>query len=110
MPIYDYLCKDCGAFSAQMPMSAYLDDQHCPHCGRSAPRALLTTPYFASMDSGKRRAHATNERSSHLPATAAGSGRHPPSCSCCHGPQRRQADNPTLTKSFPGNRPWMISH
>lgn len=110
MPIYDYLCADCGAFSAQMPMSAYRDDQDCPTCGQRAPRALLTTPYLASMDGGKRRAHATNEKSAHLPATSAGTGRHPSNCGCCRGPEKRQADSPTPMKSFPASRPWMISH
>lgn len=110
MPIYDYLCDQCGAFSVQRPMSAYQDDHNCPDCGRSAPRALLTTPYFASMDSNKRRAHVTNEKNSHLPATTAGTGRHPPNCGCCHTAQKRQADSPAGMKTFPGSRPWMIRH
>ncbi len=104
MPVYDYLCADCGPFSALRPMSAYASPAPCG-CGAEAPRALLTAPTFAGMDTGARRAHATNERSANAPLQ---SRKHPASCGCCR-PTKRTAEA-VGAKSFPAARPWMISH
>lgn len=113
MPEYDYLCSECGAFSETRPMADYAEPQPCPGCGVAAPRALLTVPNFATMDAGRRNAHATNERSAHAPALSGASSRHPRNCGCC-GPQRKagtlRAEAVPPAKSFPARRPWMISH
>lgn len=105
MPVYDYLCGDCGPFSATRPMAAYADPAACSGCGGDAPRALLTAPAFAGMEGAARRAHATNERSAHAPLQ---SRKHPASCGCCR-PTKRVAEA-VGAKSFPAARPWMISH
>ncbi len=110
MPIYDYLCDACGPFTALQPMSAYEADMNCPECGGAAPRALLSVPHFAVMDAGRRKAHALNERNAHMPATSAGTGRHPRGCACCKPAGKRQADAPAAMKTATGPRPWMISH
>nr|WP_295742245.1 zinc ribbon domain-containing protein [uncultured Acidocella sp.] len=110
MPIYDYLCPGCGAFTALVPMAAFEADHDCPDCGKAAPRALLNVPHFALMSSSKRQAHATNEKSAHAPESTRRSGKHPPGCGCCGSSPKLKADAPAPMKSFPGNRPWMISH
>jgi putative FmdB family regulatory protein len=108
MPIYDYLCADCGSFQDERPMAEYDSPQPCPGCGGSAPRALLSAPSFALMDGGKRRAHATNEKSAHAPRVARGHGA---SCGCCKPAKRKaEAVSAPAAKSFPGRRPWMLSH
>ena len=63
MPVYEYLCNDCGPFTDMRPMSECDEPQDCPQCAGEAPRVILTAPNFFCMPSDKRKAHATNERS-----------------------------------------------
>jgi putative FmdB family regulatory protein len=109
MPVYDYACSDCGVFTAMRPMAEFRDPCGCPECGEPAPRAFLTAPALAGMNSNRRRAIATNERSAHEPRRSAGHG---PGCGCCSGtkPSARTATSASGAKSFPSARPWMISH
>ncbi len=104
MPSYDYLCATCGSFTALRPMADYAAPQDCPGCGRSAGRAMLSVPNIAAMPAGKRHAHATNERSANAPRLS-----HRPGCSCC-SPAKPKTTGPAAAKSFPSQRPWMISH
>lgn len=107
MPVYDYACADCGVFTALRPMAAYQDPLGCPDCGAEAPRVMLTAPALAGMDPTRRRAAATNERSSNEPRKAS----HAPGCGCCSGRGlRTPAAAAGAVKSFPKARPWMISH
>jgi putative FmdB family regulatory protein len=112
MPVYEYLCDDCGPFTAIRPMAEYADPNACPNCDAPAPRVLITAPNLATMSTPLRAAHATNERSSHAPQTLSGlKASHGSGCACCTGKSsritRRHRDG---SKSFPTNRPWMISH
>ena len=118
MPTYGYICSDCGPFERFRPMAESAEPSDCPACGVSAPRVILTAPHMATMDAGARKAHATNEKSSHAPhlstreARQGGHG-HGAGCSCCSGGGKKQsravytADG---SKTFPSARPWMISH
>jgi putative FmdB family regulatory protein len=108
MPIYDYLCEACGPFSDFAPMANFEAGSTCPECSRAAPRALLSVPHFSAMSVARRTACATNEKNAHAPETSKRTGRHPPGCGCC-GTSRSKIEN-KATKSFPGTRPWMISH
>ena len=86
MPVYEYLCNDCGPFTEMRPMSEFEAPQDCPHCEAPAPRAILTAPAFFCMPSDKRKAHATNERSRHAPKTLDQyKASHGPGCGCCSG-------------------------
>jgi putative FmdB family regulatory protein len=114
MPVYEYDCEACGPFTALRPMAESAAPMECPACRRDAPRAYLTAPYFATMSSERRLAHATNERSAHAPPNlAAFKAKHGAGCACCGGKssmKRRTARGKNGAKSFPGSRPWMISH
>ncbi|UGV27531.1 zinc ribbon domain-containing protein [Rhodopseudomonas boonkerdii] len=113
MPVYEYLCDDCGPFTDMRPMAECDDPQFCPICTISSPRVILTPPAFFCMPSDKRKAHATNERSTHAPQTVAEyKAKHAPGCGCCSGkkPSRLMKKTATGAKSFPTARPWMISH
>ena len=103
MPVYDYACSDCGPFTVLRPMAQFRDPHDCPDCGAECGRAFLTAPNLASMDAGKRKAHATNERSAHAPRRSSGHGA---GCGCC----KPVSTAPAAAKSFPNARPWMISH
>lgn len=112
MPVYDYACAACGPFTAFRPMADYDKPAPCEGCGAAAPRAILTAPALASMDAGARRGMAVNERSRHEPRRSGGS--HPSGCGCC-GPSARMkaavaGAGSGAAKSFPGARPWMLSH
>lgn len=134
MPVYEYECGDCGAFTALRPMAEFEAPCPCPDCGEVAPRVMLTAPAISAMSRSSRLAHAANERSAHEPRRSSGHGA---GCGCCSGKSlslkgkgarqgagagqgegARQgkgggfaasaAGSPA--KSFPAARPWMISH
>ena len=113
MPVYEYLCNDCGPFKDMRPMAECDDPQDCPHCETESPRVILTAPAFFCMPSDKRKAAATNERSSNAPMTSAEyKAKHGPGCGCCSSkkPARLVKQTRSGGKSFPTARPWMISH
>lgn len=66
MPLYDYLCKDCGPFRDWQSMSAAEGPIDCPTCGDPAPRAI-TAPFIANMNPHNRIAHQRNEKSADEP-------------------------------------------
>jgi putative FmdB family regulatory protein len=112
MPVYEYMCKKCGPFTAIRPMAEFEKPHECPDCGRDAPRVLLTAPRMSLMASDIRTAHATNEKSAHAPKS---SKAHGAGCSCCSGKsvggsKRLVKQGRDGSKSFPTARPWMISH
>ena len=115
MPVYEYLCNDCGPFTDMRPMAECDDPQDCPNCETESPRVILTAPAFFCMPSDKRKAIATNERSAHAPKTVAEyKAAHGPGCGCCSTGKNKPARLVTKSKSgakgFPTARPWMISH
>jgi putative FmdB family regulatory protein len=112
MPLYEYLCDDCGPFADSRPMAEYNDPQACPECRAISPRALLTAPRLACLSTTTRTAFAANERSAHAPQTLdAYKAKHGPGCGCCSS-RKGRAVNKTKSgaKTFPTARPWMISH
>ncbi len=112
MPVYEYLCSDCGPFTRMRSMSEYEQPSECPECGASAPRVILTAPHCATMAADRRLAHATNERSANAPRTSSSmKGSHGAGCGCCSGKTSRlMRRGKGGSKSFPTSRPWMISH
>jgi putative FmdB family regulatory protein len=116
MPVYDYLCGRCGPFTDIRPMAECEQPSQCPRCGRKAQRAFLTAPYFAALPAERRLAHATNERSAHAPSTLSDMKKaHGVGCHCCTRKSmgnagRAKNSGKNRNKTFPGSRPWMISH
>ena len=115
MPVYEYLCNDCGPFTDMRPMAECDEPQDCPKCEFESPRVILTAPAFFCMPSDKRKAHATNERSANAPKTVDEyKASHGAGCGCCSGkskkPARLMKQTRSGAKSFPTARPWMISH
>ena len=109
MPVYEYMCDDCGPFEEMVPMARFADPRDCPDCGAASPR-LLTIPRLAAVSSDTRRAHETNERAADSPKR---SKVHGPGCGCCGGGKKKSSKTlyrPDGSKSFPTKRPWMISH
>ena len=108
MPTYDYACPDCGPFEALRSVSRRDEPGVCRSCGASAPRVLGGAPQLALMPAATRLAVATNERASHEPRRSR-DHQHHAGCGCGlgGGATRRTPDG---NRSFPGKRPWMISH
>jgi putative FmdB family regulatory protein len=75
MPVYDYLCPQCGGFAETRPLAEYADPRPCPGCGTIAPRAL-TIP---NLGAGVR------ERASTSGSQPGGGTRHFSGCACCGG-------------------------
>jgi putative FmdB family regulatory protein len=107
MPVYDYLCPDCGPFTMLRPMADFDAPYRCEGCGVEAPRALLVAPAMSGLDPARRAAFASNERSANAPAR-----RHRAGCACCSGGSAKTsgADTPAVPRTQPGQRPWMLGH
>jgi len=73
MPNYDYLCGDCGTFTAFKPIARYQEPEPCPRCAVAAPRTILTAPAVRGVSGG----------GESKPAWLDGMKRHPSSCACC---------------------------
>src|SRR3954452_16210596 len=71
MPVYEYLCDDCGPFKDMRPMAECDDPQACPQCESMAPRVLLTAENVFFRLTEPRKAHAPNARSTRAPQTLA---------------------------------------
>ncbi|MEL7460576.1 MAG: zinc ribbon domain-containing protein [Pseudomonadota bacterium] len=109
MPVYDYMCDDCGPFQEMVPMAKFADPCDCPACGTQA-RRLLTIPQLSGLSTATRSAHETNERAADSPKR---SKQHGPGCGCCGTSKKigsKTLHRPDGSKSFPTKRPWMISH
>lgn len=113
MPTYDYACGDCGGFDALRPLAERNEPAPCPECGGASPRVYATAPRLGLMEQGTRRAMDVNERARHEPRSSRDYQRlkHPAGCGCCStGRSRKTVTAPDGAKSFPSQRPWMISH
>jgi putative FmdB family regulatory protein len=101
MPIYVYVCGDCGEFQATRPIVESAAPGACPTCGQPAPRGLAS-PHFRSARAAVRyMAEARNEKSANEPMTEhrlKGTTGH----QHAHG---RHAD-----AARRDHRPWMIGH
>jgi putative FmdB family regulatory protein len=103
MPLYNYVCRNCREFTQWRPMSEARQPASCPNCGRAAPRAV-SAPRLAIMDSGKRNAHAIEERSAHEPGVVRRE----------HVPHLRERDRgtqgPGRLQHAHGRYPWTVGH
>ena len=99
MPLYDYLCDDCGPFSAWAPMGEAAAPCPCPSC-RGRGERQLATPHLGLMHRSLRKAMDRAERSSDEPKVV--SRKHLDNCGCSLCGSRKKA---------PGvERRWMVGH
>jgi putative FmdB family regulatory protein len=104
MPIYDYECRDHGAFEMHRPMSRSGDPAACPDCGREATR-IVTAPSLRTLGAVTRSSMERNEKSRHSP--------HVCTSGCHHrapaATKQSGGDKPKLV-SYRGPRPWVVEH
>lgn len=98
MILYEYLCRDCGKFTAWNRMINADEPVACPQCRQPAQR-MISAPYLADMDAHTRIAYQRNEKSAYEPRVEL---RTP-------GGQR-QADCHQHRHDRGPSRPWMIGH
>ena len=100
MPLYEYICRDCGPFTEIEKMARASEPMPCPSCEQLAPRGI-SAPFLANMDPNNRVAHQRNELSSHEPKVGKPT-KHDHSHG--HGHSHRKVHG------HKGSRPWMIGH
>ena len=113
MPLYDFTCRDCGAFRELRTIGERNEPCACPSCKKSAQRVVMA-PGLSLMNAGLRKAHGVNEKSRHEPRIrethSCGSG-----CGCGSGVKIRK-NNVKETKlgklqsQKATSRPWMLGH
>ena len=114
MPVYEYLCTDCGPVERVCAIADRERPVECQGCGSRLQRLIATPPQLGSTRRTALQASARNERSQHQPGLASQRESHPAGCGCCGG-SRAGTRSSTRTgadgsKAFPSARPWMISH
>jgi len=117
MPLYDYVCRQCGEFTAWGSIQHSSDDAACPDCGQDS-RRVISAPRLAVMSPQSRVAHERNEKSANEPMH-----RRRSSCGCtgshtcgsastgAASTAESAAAKPALQRQTKGNaRPWMLGH
>ena len=103
MPLYDYVCDDCGDFRSWRKMSESGDSMACPTCEQIVGRAV-TAPSLALIPNNNRIAHSRNEKSADQPDVVTRSSMdnsHAGAHQCSgHGHHAGHSHG----------RPWMIGH
>lgn len=116
MPIYDYQCLQCGAFTALRKMSESDLAVACPSCGDASER-MITAPQLAILGKAQRSAYERNEKSAHEPKIGRRSG-----CGCsgahtCSASAGKKSAEKVAAKTGGFEmqtkktaRPWMLGH
>jgi putative FmdB family regulatory protein len=126
MPVYDYKCQEHGLFYELAEMANSSMPASCPQCGTASARVILMAPAILDMAAETRAAISRNEKARHEPSMSTADSRqeqqerkahhrHGKGCGChSHGEQSPLRQQVVLladgSKTFPSQRPWMISH
>lgn len=130
MPLYDYKCREHGLFHELATMTQSGDPCPCPTCGTLSARVVVIPPQVLAMVAERRKAFEINEKAQHEPGLLSatdwaeqdkGAGKTKGNCGCgsVHALESRRPKSklqqqllylPDGSKTFPSQRPWMISH
>ena len=125
MPVYEFQCSSCGVVEQTLSIAARNTACQCPHCRKAVHRIIATAPRLRAKARDSVHAAQINERAQHDPVRgseahaiselsrrqgSSSAGRHPAGCGCCKGTTAGTVTHADQSKSFPGKRPWMISH
>ena len=113
MPVYDYLCDDCGPFTDMRPMAECDEPQDCPQCAgviaaRDPDRAEFLL-HAVRQAQGARHQRAQRQRAEDA-RSIQGLARSGLRLLLGQKPSRLVTKTRSGAKSFPTARPWMISH
>jgi len=116
MPVYDYRCREHGVFYQLQTLENHAQPAACPTCAQPSARIIMIAPDLLLMDSSRRNAFATNEKSRHQPIISQKEQRqqdhhHRHKCGCEKDLKKSKLLYTAKgEKMFPSMRPWMISH
>ncbi|WP_395451114.1 FmdB family zinc ribbon protein [Aminobacter sp. UC22_36] len=99
MPLYNYVCDDCGPFEEWVPMSDALRACACPQCEEQSNRDVAA-PRLSLMNGKLRRALARSEQSGTEPKVVKKAHLNGCGCALC-----KIGNKPTPTR-----KKWMIGH
>ena len=106
MPIYDYLCPQCGPFEERRPMSESKSAATCAICSVPAPR-VPAAPRLNLMPYNNRIAEMRNEKSAHEPGVVHRMAGH--DVHGHHGKHQHHVHAGGHAKRA-SPRPWMLGH
>ncbi len=66
MPVYDFICEDCGPFEQRRSFAEASDPMMCPSCGEEA-RRIYSMPATRRMPAALSSAMNRAEKSAHEP-------------------------------------------
>ena len=93
MPIYDFICKDCGPFETRRSLAEAGEPTGCPSCGGEA-RRVYSMPNTKKVPAGLSKAMDRAEKSAHEPEVVSRRA------SGAHGQGHRHNHG----------RPWALGH
>ncbi|MGH3087937.1 MAG: FmdB family zinc ribbon protein [Rubrobacteraceae bacterium] len=92
MPLYEFLCENCGSFDRHRPLGEANETMPCPECGENA-RRVYCAPGVISTSADLKKARHLNEHGSE--------------------PKLVRREKGKGSASSPGpvrGRPWQIGH
>ncbi|MBT4627156.1 MAG: zinc ribbon domain-containing protein [Rhodospirillales bacterium] len=108
MPLYNYVCNDCGPFEEWQSMSQSAEPNTCTNCGEQSGRDV-STPALALMSPITRTAHFRNEKSASNPEVV----NKPKNVKAEEGHGKSKGHthhNHAHSHGHGPSRPWMIGH
>jgi putative FmdB family regulatory protein len=112
MPVYDFLCQECGVFPVMSSIANRDISRTCPMCQGPIAR-VISAPSLALMSTDRRTAYTTNERAEYAPSLSSDiqARSHRLGCACCSNGKVSLAGGRSADKKGTSNgRPWMLSH
>lgn len=94
MPVYEFVCEDCGPFETSRSFAESSDPADCPECEEEAKR-VYSMPSFRSLSKAQKELRRREEKSGE------------PTLGVKQRPEGPSA-KPKLQRG--GGRPWEISH
>jgi putative FmdB family regulatory protein len=101
MPLYEYNCQKCGAFTQMRPLAESGALADCPVCGKLTAK-VFPLIHLRSMSPINRTAWERNERSAHAPDTCG--------ARCSHRKPAKKAHKRFQGSTGLSSRPWMLGH
>lgn len=102
MPLYEFMCAECGPFTELRRLSECDMPMECPSCAAQAAR-MISAPRLAIMAKNNRTAWERNEKSAHEPRLAKTGHDHAHDHKGNHGHNHQH-------KHTHNGRPWMLGH
>jgi len=108
MPLYEFMCAECGPFTELRRLSECDMPMECPTCAVPASR-MISVPRLAIMAKNNRTAWERNEKSAHEPRLAK-TGHHHDHAHDHNSDHGHNHQHKHMHKHTHNGRPWMLGH